>query len=180
MRTLLRTQLRPMSESDLAQIAEIERESFVDMWPQTAYKRELQNTAARYLVLTALEDGAGAGEAAEDRRATCARCGGGSAARRRRRRLRTSACSGFVGLWLMVGEAHIVTFAVREEYRRMGIGERLLLSAFECAMELDQACVTLEVRSSNEAHGGCTGATAWTRWACANATTRTTTRTRSS
>ena len=58
---------------------------------------------------------------------------------------------GFIGVWLMVGEAHIVTVAVRDEYRRMGIGERLLIACIELAQEHDQALVTLEVRASNAA-----------------------------
>ena len=43
--------LRPMTLDDIPQVSEIERESFPTMWPQTAYKRELQqNAMARYLV----------------------------------------------------------------------------------------------------------------------------------
>src|SRR5436305_8288628 len=44
--------LRAMTLDDIPQVSEIERESFPTMWPQTAYKRELQqNAMARYLVL---------------------------------------------------------------------------------------------------------------------------------
>jgi ribosomal-protein-alanine N-acetyltransferase len=51
----------------------------------------------------------------------------------------------------MVGEAHIVTVAVRDEERRRGIGERLLIACMEMAREFDQEVVTLEVRASNTA-----------------------------
>jgi ribosomal-protein-alanine N-acetyltransferase len=51
----------------------------------------------------------------------------------------------------MVGEAHIVTIAVRDEHRRMGVGERLLIACIEMALEYDQEVVTLEVRASNGA-----------------------------
>src|SRR5205807_2951546 len=57
---------------------------------------------------------------------------------------------GFIGVWLMVGEAHIVTLAVRESCRRIGIGERLIISCIELAMEAEQEVVTLEVRKSND------------------------------
>ena len=40
-----------MSSDDIPQVVEIERESFPSMWPQTAYRRELQNKLARYIVL---------------------------------------------------------------------------------------------------------------------------------
>ena len=41
MRTLLHTRIRPMSVEDIPQVADVERESFPSMWPQTAYRREL-------------------------------------------------------------------------------------------------------------------------------------------
>ena len=58
---------------------------------------------------------------------------------------------GFVGLWLMVGEAHIVTLAVRETHRRGGIGEMLLIASLDVAVQNGQDVMTLEVRRSNQA-----------------------------
>ena len=49
----------------------------------------------------------------------------------------------------MAGEAHITNIAVREQYRRQGIGELLLISLIDLAIELDAHLVTLEVRASN-------------------------------
>jgi ribosomal-protein-alanine N-acetyltransferase len=57
---------------------------------------------------------------------------------------------GFIGVWMMAGEAHIVTVAVREARRRMGLGERLLIACIELAMDSGQEVVTLEVRKSND------------------------------
>jgi ribosomal-protein-alanine acetyltransferase len=56
---------------------------------------------------------------------------------------------GFGGIWLMVDEAHITTFGVHPDYRRQGIGRRLLLRLAEVAIELGSARMTLEVRVSN-------------------------------
>lgn len=56
---------------------------------------------------------------------------------------------GFVGIWLMVGEAHITMIAVRPELRGQGLGEQLLIAAIHTAMEEGQQVVTLEVRVSN-------------------------------
>ncbi len=58
---------------------------------------------------------------------------------------------GFVGLWLMVGEAHITMIAVRPELRRGGLGEALLVAAVRTAIAEQQQVVTLEVRASNAA-----------------------------
>jgi ribosomal-protein-alanine N-acetyltransferase len=135
-----------MTADDIAQVADIERESFPSMWPQTAYRRELANKIARYLVVTEVREAppppspqpAGLWGALR-------RIVGSEAAPAGEYLL------GFIGVWLMAGEAHIVTVAVREHYRRMGIGERLLIAAVELAMEYDQEVVTLEVRASNEA-----------------------------
>ena len=55
----------------------------------------------------------------------------------------------YAGLWLMVDEAHITTFAVLPEERRRRIGERLLQRQFEIAHELNAEWLTLEVRASN-------------------------------
>ena len=58
---------------------------------------------------------------------------------------------GFAGLWLMVDEAHITTFAVHPDWRRQGIGRRLLDALVVQAADLGAARLTLEVRVSNTA-----------------------------
>src|SRR5258708_18099863 len=56
---------------------------------------------------------------------------------------------GYAGLWLMVDEAHITTFAVHPDQRRQRIGERLLQRIFEIAGAMNAEWLTLEVRASN-------------------------------
>jgi ribosomal-protein-alanine N-acetyltransferase len=53
------------------------------------------------------------------------------------------------GMWLMVDEAHITTFAVHPAWRRRGIGERLLLAFLDLAIDRGAREATLEVRLSN-------------------------------
>jgi ribosomal-protein-alanine N-acetyltransferase len=53
------------------------------------------------------------------------------------------------GMWLMVDEAHITTFAVHPLWRRQRIGERLLLAFLDLAMLRRAHEATLEVRLSN-------------------------------
>jgi ribosomal-protein-alanine N-acetyltransferase len=57
----------------------------------------------------------------------------------------------FAGIWLMVDEAHITTFAVDPANRRRGIGERLLLTLLDVALQRGAREATLEVRLSNVA-----------------------------
>ncbi len=55
------------------------------------------------------------------------------------------------GIWLMVDEAHVTSFAVDPAHRRTGIGGRLMLELMELAVHLGARVATLEVRLSNEA-----------------------------
>ncbi len=57
--------------------------------------------------------------------------------------------AGYAGLWLMVDEAHITTFAVHPGFRRQRVGERLLQRLFEIAAVMNAEWLTLEVRASN-------------------------------
>jgi len=149
MRTMMRTRLRPMVEADIPQVMDIERQSFPANWPQTAYKRELTNRIARYFVLAELRD-------EPEALSPPSSPGIWSAVRRAiggddRPPPSSEFLLGFIGVWLMVNEAHIVTVAVRDDCRRSGVGERLLIAALEVASDCDQEVVTLEVRASNEA-----------------------------
>ena len=56
---------------------------------------------------------------------------------------------GFAGLWVMVDEAHVTTFAVDPRWRRRGVGERLLLGLIDIAVARRAREATLEVRLSN-------------------------------
>jgi [ribosomal protein S18]-alanine N-acetyltransferase len=56
---------------------------------------------------------------------------------------------GFAGLWVMVDEAHITTFAVHPRWRRRTVGQRLLLRVLELANDRRAREATLEVRLSN-------------------------------
>jgi ribosomal-protein-alanine N-acetyltransferase len=57
--------------------------------------------------------------------------------------------AGFAGLWVMVDEAHVTTFAVDPRWRRRGVGERLLLGLLDIAVARRAREATLEVRLSN-------------------------------
>ena len=55
----------------------------------------------------------------------------------------------YAGIWLMVDEAHVTTFAVLPAYRRRGIGGLLLCELIALSADLGAAVCTLEVRLSN-------------------------------
>lgn len=56
---------------------------------------------------------------------------------------------GYAGLWQMVDEAHVTTFAVAPDRRRQGVGEVLLTELLGIAESVGASVATLEVRVSN-------------------------------
>lgn len=101
-----------MTEAQVPQIAQIERETFSDAWSENSVRGELQNDLALWL---AAVDG--------------------------------ETVAGYIGSQTVLGEADMLNLAVRPEYRRQGIGRRLVE---ELISRLDAHCLTLEVRLSNE------------------------------
>jgi ribosomal-protein-alanine N-acetyltransferase len=148
-----------MRREDIAQVTEIDREAFPTLWPPVNYRHELQNPLAHYIV------------AWDDRRAVeetvvqvAPKKGIMGVITWVQKLFNQSRFFGnelppsgrqyivaFTGLWIMADEAHIINVAVRESYRRQGIGELLLISAINLAAELKVRIITLEVRASNTA-----------------------------
>jgi len=150
--------VRRMQDRDIPQAIEIDRECFPTQWPRPTYasfKQELRNRLARYIVVVKPTESK-LTDQSRDRKSFWHRL----------LQLKhlfdhdrffgeevfppKEYIVGVAGFWVMVDEAHIITIAVRNAYRRQGIGERLLISIIEMAMELKADVVTLEVRTSNK------------------------------
>ncbi|HJQ15131.1 MAG TPA: ribosomal protein S18-alanine N-acetyltransferase [Anaerolineales bacterium] len=58
---------------------------------------------------------------------------------------------GMIVVWLIIDEAHVATIATQPEYRRQGIGKRLLAHALSHMMQDGARSSFLEVRESNSA-----------------------------
>ena len=58
--------------------------------------------------------------------------------------------AGYAGLWVVVDEGHITTFGVHPDFRRQGIGKRMLVHLADLTTTLGGRRLTLEVRPSNE------------------------------
>ncbi len=148
--------LRVMDPRDFPQLVNIEREAFPTQWPPTPFRQELRNRLARYFV--SWHPGTLYEAPAEPPppppppnillkwsrliwdRFTAAPPGPPEPA---------DLVSGYVGVWLLAGEAHITSIAVAERYKGRGLGELLVLGALELAIAQDCADCTLEVRVSN-------------------------------
>jgi ribosomal-protein-alanine N-acetyltransferase len=110
-----------MDMADIPQVHEVERLSFRTPWPAYAFEQELANNRLARYVVAR-------GGAEGDERIV-----------------------GFAGVWLMVDEAHITTFAVHPDWRRQGVGRTILRRLLELAIELGARRMTLEVRTGNVA-----------------------------
>ena len=151
--------VRLMHKEDIDQVTEIDREIFPSMWPPVNYYHELQNPLAHYIVAADVEKTI----ERSDVKITPRQGLPWLAFKMRwlfnyERALSSETPSssrqyiiGFVGFWIMAGEAHLISLAVRETYRRGGIGELLSIATIDLAAQLKVHIVTLEVRASNSA-----------------------------
>jgi ribosomal-protein-alanine N-acetyltransferase len=151
--------IRFMAKEDLPQITSIDREAFPTMWPPVNFQHELNNRLAHYIVICngmrpvlKIETASSASAGPSHRSFMGFKWPFFS-------KPKTSLVPaqspiemicGFVGMWLMVDEAHIINVAVKEEYRGKGIGELLIISGITMANKLGASIVTLEVRLSNK------------------------------
>ena len=58
--------------------------------------------------------------------------------------------AGYIGSQSVMGESDVMNVAVHPDFRRQGIGERLILALVEELKSLRNHSLTLEVRASNE------------------------------
>lgn len=129
--------IEAMRVEDIDTILAIERVSFSTPWSARAYDYELRyNDLAHYFV-------ARLQPSATRPRNWLARY------LRKNSPIAGPSIIGYVGFWLMAGEAHISTVAVSPEYRRRSFGELILVFTLETAMEMSAHEATLEVRASN-------------------------------
>ena len=59
------------------------------------------------------------------------------------------ALAGYIGSQSVLGESDVMNIAVSPDYRRQGIGEKLVLALVEELKKLGNHCLSLEVRLSN-------------------------------
>lgn len=149
--------VRLMSKEDVAQVTNIDREAFPTQWPPPNYEHELRNQLAHYFVVCDEEKAIDNAELKTSPKRGLARLtaslrqflNGASISSKELPATKGDYVLGFVGLWIIVDEAHITAIAVREACRRQGLGELLIISAIDLAAKLRARGVTLEVRASN-------------------------------
>jgi ribosomal-protein-alanine N-acetyltransferase len=154
--------IRRMQDRDIPQAIEIDREAFPNQWPHPSYssfKQELRNRLACYIVTSKQKET----EPESTKQSTNNKSfwqkllglkhlfDDDRFFSQERLPPPKDYVVGIAGFWVMADEAHITTIAVRDAYRRRGIGEWLLTSIIDMAATQFKAnVVTLEVRISNK------------------------------
>jgi len=139
--------IHPMKDKDIPQVAEIDHEAFPGEWifhSHTSYKQYLNNPVAHYIVACTELNRQGGPQLPLFKRLFSFNRPFSEG------KPIAEYIVGFAGFWLMLKDAHVTTIAVRGNYRRIGIGEALLISIIELATRLNATIITLEVRASNE------------------------------
>ncbi len=153
--------IRSMQDHDIPQALDLDKEAFPTQWPHPSYasfKQELRNRLAHYVVAcTRNEFEHYVPQNNGKKPSGLKKLLYYSFPFNRRQDSSTMLpppsreyVIGMAGFWLMAGEAHLITIGVRNAYRRQGIGERLLISFIDRAMQLRAHTATLEVRISNK------------------------------
>jgi len=147
--------IRRMQDRDIPQALEIDRDAYPTQWPHpsyTSFKQELRNRLACYMVVAKPREPETIEQSSDNKRLWQKflhlfdhdHFFGEEVPQPPKEYI-----IGIAGFWIMVDEAHITTLAIRNTYRRRGIGERLLIQIIEMAIQLNANVVTLEARVSN-------------------------------
>ena len=156
----MRFAVEQMRAEHIPAISAIDRAVYPIPWPVHSYRSELHNRSAYYIVACRVDADAHVEHPAEVGAGAGPSQGTGLLSRLSRllrpgttlnaaEEVELRRVVGYSGLWLMVNEAHITTIAVAPEYQGQGLGELLLISLIDKAIELNALCLTLEVRVSN-------------------------------
>lgn len=138
--------VEPMRVQDIAEVVEIERVSFPSPWPPRAYRYEVnQNRLAHYFVARERSPEASEEEAEERDSGLMQWMQHWTHGTKTQR----PSVVGYCGFWIAADEAHISTIAVDPKHRAHGLGQLLLVTAIERAIQLNARLMSLEVRVSN-------------------------------
>ncbi len=129
--------IRDMHRDDVAAVRRIESDAYQDAWPSRVFESELENAFAQYRVAARHEDR----EPPSSAIATLAR---------RIMPGPRDQIVGFMGVWYMIDQLHLVTIAVDPREQGHGIGQALMLDCIALAKAAELNEIVLEVRVSNE------------------------------
>ena len=158
--------VRPADPSDAQVLAGLEQEAFPELEHPTGFRRELQRANATYFVARRPWMSSERRDAFWGRHPSAYELESNGLLSRLKQMAfwlmtqRPAALGGqrnqdfiggFAGIWFVLDEAHVVIIASRPSERRRGVGELLLITCLELAIQRMSRVVSLEVRASNNA-----------------------------
>jgi ribosomal-protein-alanine N-acetyltransferase len=114
-----------MTEHDLLEVVELEENSGLSRWGWAAYYAELQSSNSNLMLVARVA--------------------------RTKQQQRSYSLAGYIVARMGADELHINNVAVRENYRRQGIGQTLLDRILEAGKRVGVARAFLELRAGNDA-----------------------------
>ncbi len=153
--------IEPMTQDDVVEVGQVEKQCFPNPWPLSAYRRELRTPDQNSYIVLRDDPNVEPEEVGETALAgDLALLSPRSIPRRQKRftfwplgrRQDTGAAPpiiGFAGMWNLFDEAHITTIGVLPSQRGRGLGELLFIAMLDEAVRRKVNWVTLEVRVSN-------------------------------
>jgi ribosomal-protein-alanine N-acetyltransferase len=129
--------IKPLTTSELEKVVELDRICFGKLWTKEGYQREIDSPNSLLLVLSLLQKSVEAKNKLNPYR-----------------RLNHNLSAQIIGIgcfWSIVEEAHITLLGIHPDYRGQGLGQLLLYTLLDKAVEHRLERATLEVRASNQA-----------------------------
>lgn len=123
------SQVKPLTVEQLPQVIELDRLCFGGLWTLEGYRQELESPTSDVLAISIPEAAKSASPISPE----------------------SEILVGISCVWAVLDEAHITILGVHPNYRRQGIGQRLLTGILDVARKRGLERATLEVKASNQA-----------------------------
>ncbi|NEP76631.1 ribosomal protein S18-alanine N-acetyltransferase [Okeania sp. SIO2G5] len=126
--------IEELTVDDLSAVVQMDENCFGGLWTEAGYRREIESPNSQLLIVKEApelwkEESSSDGSAEAD----------GT----------DSSLIGIGCVWFILEEAHITVLAIQPPYRRQGLGQFLLITLLETAIQRQAEWATLEVRISN-------------------------------
>jgi ribosomal-protein-alanine acetyltransferase len=149
--------IRSLTSADVRRVRHLERIAYGSSTPRTSFERELRNGLAAYFVAIEIQDATQehAASSGNERLLGPIDAGWWGSFCDYLRRLfpqprELLSILGFAGVWYTHDQLHLVTIAVDPAEQGKGIGQALLLTVCDLAVEAEFDTIALELRASND------------------------------
>ena len=127
--------IEALTEENLSAVIQMDKACFGGLWTEEGYRREINSPNSQLLVIKPKPK---QGQLSPN------------ASRLETEHNNVAPLMGLGCVWFILEEAHITILAIQPPYRRQGLGQLLLITLLETAIQRQSEWATLEVRISNQ------------------------------